>query len=136
MTNGVFIVFDHQHRITEVTQRFERFDQPLVVALVQTDGRFIEHVEHSTQARTDLRSQTNALAFAAGKGGGIAVEREIAEPDRVEKFQPLHDLAAKTVGDQSLRGGRIRSRVPRRSALRSGKRREIGNGQGAHFNRK
>ena len=103
MADGVFIVFDDEHGVAEIAQRFERFDEALVVALMQTDGRFVEHVEHSAQARTDLRGQANALAFAAGERGGIAIEREIAEADGVQKFEPLDNLAAQPLGDQRLR---------------------------------
>src|SRR6202167_6633472 len=71
MANGVFIVLYHQNRITEVTQRLEGLDEPLVVALVQADGWFIEHGEHSAQTRTDLRGQTNALSFSTREAGGI-----------------------------------------------------------------
>ena len=67
MADGVFIVFHHQHGITEVTQRFEGLDQPLVVALVQPDRRFIEHIENPTQTRADLRGQADALSLAAGE---------------------------------------------------------------------
>ncbi len=102
VSNGVFIVFNHQHRVTEVTQRFEGFDQPLVVALVQTDRWFVEHIENSTQPGANLRGQPNALSFAAGKTGGIAIERQIAEADGIEKLQPLDDLAAKPFSDQAL----------------------------------
>ena len=61
-------MFNHQHRITEVTQRFEGFDQPLVVALVQSDGGFIEYVEDTSETGTDLRGQANALTFRRRKG--------------------------------------------------------------------
>ncbi len=113
MADGVFVVFHHQHRITEVTQRFEGFDQPLVVALVQSDGRFIEHIEHSAQPRTDLRGQANTLSFAAGEASGIAVEREITKADGVEKLQPLHYLAAQALGNQPFAAGEFEASARR-----------------------
>ena len=119
MADGVFVVFHHQHRVAEVTQRFERLDQPLVVTLVQTDGGFVQHVQHAAQPRTDLRGQADALAFAAGKRGRVAVQRKIAQPDGIQKLQPLHDLAAQPFGDQRL----ARVKAERRaacSARRSG----------------
>ena len=35
--DGVLVVLDHDHRVAEVAQAFERFQQPVVVALVQAD---------------------------------------------------------------------------------------------------
>src|ERR1700677_554369 len=35
MTDGVFIMLNHEHRVAKITQRLHRFDQPLVVALMQ-----------------------------------------------------------------------------------------------------
>ncbi len=106
-------MLDDEHGVAEIAQRFERRDQPLVVALMQADGGLVEHVEHAAQARTDLRGETDALAFAAGERGRIAVEREIVEPDCVQKFKALDDLAAQAVGDE---------RVARREAEASGRR--------------
>ncbi len=134
MADGVFIVLHHQHGITEVTQRFERLDQPLVVALVQPDRRFIEHIEHSTQARADLRGQADALPLAARERGGIAVQRQIAQPDRVEKLKPFHHFPAQTLGDQPLARRKL-DRAGRLQGLAQGQRREVGNGQATHLDR-
>ena len=48
-------------------QAFERVEQLAVVALVQTDARLVEDVKHAHQRRADLRGETDALIFAAGK---------------------------------------------------------------------
>ena len=98
-------MLDDEDGVAEVAQVLERGDQPLVVALVQADGRLVEHVEHAAQARADLRGEADALAFAAGERGGIAVEREIAEADGVEELEALDDLAAEAVGDERLARG-------------------------------
>ena len=63
----VFVVLDHNHRVTEVTQVNQGAEQALVVALVQADGRLIEHVHHAHQARANLARQTNTLGFTAGE---------------------------------------------------------------------
>ena len=68
--NSFFIVLNHQHGIAEVAEFFKRLQQTAVVAMVQSDGRLIQHVEDSAQLRSDLRSQADALAFAAGKCTG------------------------------------------------------------------
>ena len=99
--NRVLIVLDHQHRVAQVAQIFERGDQALVVALVQADGGLVEHIEHAAQARSDLGGQADALAFAAGERGRAAVKRNVAKAHGVEKFQALDDLALQPVSNRS-----------------------------------
>ena len=56
-------------------------EQPIVVARMQADARFIENVEHADQAAADLAGQADALRFAAGERRGGAVEREVMQAD-------------------------------------------------------
>ena len=58
-------MFDHQHRVAGVAQLLEAVNQPLVVALVESDARLVEDVEDVDQLRADLRGQADALALAA-----------------------------------------------------------------------
>ncbi len=91
----------------------------MIVPLVQADRRFIEHVEHSAQTRTDLRGQANALSFATGEASRIAIQREIAKADGIEKLQPLHHLAAKPLGNESLAVGNSKLRAASRALRRA-----------------
>jgi hypothetical protein len=68
------IVFDHHKRIASRTQHRQRGEQLFVVAGVQANGRLVEHIQHSSQIRTQLRRQPDAPRFAAGKSGGAAAE--------------------------------------------------------------
>ncbi len=65
--DGIFIVLHHDHRIAQVTQTHEGFQQAMVITLMQPDGRLVEHIHHAREARADLRGQANALGLAAGK---------------------------------------------------------------------
>ncbi len=65
--NRVLVMLDHQHGVAQVAQRFQRLQQAIVVAMMQTDRRLIEHVQHAAQLRANLRRQANALAFAAAQ---------------------------------------------------------------------
>ena len=58
----VLIVLHHEHGVAEVAQMAQRVEQLVVVALVQSDGRLVENVEHAHQARADLRREADALA--------------------------------------------------------------------------
>ena len=113
VADGVFVVLDDEDGVAEVAQVFEGGDEALVVALMQADGRLIEDVEHAAQARADLRGEADALAFAAGERGGVAVEREIAEADGVEEFEAFDDLAAEAVGDEGFARGEVEIRMRR-----------------------
>ena len=63
--NGFLIMFDNHHRIAEIAQARQRIKQAGIVALVQSYARLIKHIKHTCEAGADLRSQSNALAFAA-----------------------------------------------------------------------
>ena len=90
--DGVLVVLDNDHRIAEVAQMQQRIEQPLVVALVQADGGFVQHIHHAHQAGADLAGQTDALRLATRQGVGAAVEGEVIQADIDEKAQALADF--------------------------------------------
>ena len=64
------VVLDDDHRVAEIAQPAKRGEQPLVVALVQTDARLVEDVEHAHEPRADLRREPDALRLAARERRG------------------------------------------------------------------
>ena len=90
--DGVLVVLDDDHRIAEVAQVQQGIEQPLVVALVQTDGGLVQHIHHAHQAGADLAGQTDALRLATRQGVGAAVEGEVIQADIDEKAQALADF--------------------------------------------
>ena len=88
----VLVVLDDDHGVADVAQARERAEQALVVALVQADRGFVEHVHHADQARADLRGQADALRFAAGQRVGLAFEGEVIEADVDQEAQALADF--------------------------------------------
>ena len=97
--DGLLVVFDHQNRVAEIAQPRQRGQQALVVALVQADARFVQHVHHAHQPRADLARQPYALRFAPGKGLGAAVQVEIAETHVGHEAQSLRQFAHDALGD-------------------------------------
>ena len=99
---------------------------------MQADGRLIQHIQHAAQARPDLRGETDALPFAAGERGGIALQREVAEPHRAEKFEALHNLAPDALGDKGFarREAEVDGRRERPIQRQRG---EVGDGKAADF---
>ena len=134
-TDRIFIVLHYQHSIAQIAQPRQRLDQPHVVALMQSDRRLIEHIQHSAQPRTNLRGQPNALAFATRQGRRIPIERKITEAHSSQKLQPLDYLFANPLRDQRLARRKLQlSRRCQRPVQR--KRREIADRQPADFHSK
>src|SRR3981081_4065521 len=71
------VMLDHDHRVAEVAQASERRQQALIVALMQADGRLVEHIENARKTGTYLRGEPDALAFAAREGAGPARARQL-----------------------------------------------------------
>ena len=131
LLDGLLIVFDHDQRVAEVTQVVQRFDQAFVVALVQADGRLVEHVHDADQAGADLRGQADALRLAAGKRLGRAGQSQIVEAHVVEEAQAGADLLQHLPRD--LRGGSFElQRVDPCKALLGGHVAHIRNRLAAH----
>ena len=103
----LLVVLDHDHRVAEGPQPLERGDQPVVVALVQTDRRLVEDVEHPDELRADLGREPKPLRLAARERLRRPVELEVADPDVGEERQPLADLLDDPMSDQLLRAGQI-----------------------------
>ena len=70
--HGVFVMLNHNERVAHVAQLSQGFDEAAVIALVQTDGGLIEHVEHADQAGTNLGCEADALRLTAGERTGGA----------------------------------------------------------------
>ena len=50
----VLVMFDHDDAVAEVAQVLQRGQQPFVVALMEADGRLVQHIHHAGETRTDL----------------------------------------------------------------------------------
>ena len=59
----------------------------VVVARVQSDGRFIQNIEHAAQPRADLCGQANALRFAAGKRAAERSRLRYPRPTAIRKLR-------------------------------------------------
>ena len=71
---------------------------------MQADARLVQHVERAGKRRAELRREADTLGFAAGERVGTAVEREVAEADRVEEAQARGDLGQQGADDGFLAG--------------------------------
>ena len=100
--NRLFVVLDDDDGVAEIAQVMQRAEQRAVVALVQSDRRLVEHVEHAGQVRANLRGQPDALPLASRQRRRAAAEREVADADVVEEPQPILNFLEHASGDQVL----------------------------------
>lgn len=92
VADRVLVMFDHDHRIALIAQVHQRAQQPVVVALMQPDGGFVQHIQNAGQAAADLAGQTDALRFAARQGARRARQGQIVQPDIDQKAKPFADF--------------------------------------------
>ena len=102
--DGVFVVFDHHQGVAFVAQFVQSVEQDLIVAGVQADRRFVQHVANALQVAAQLRSQADALSLAAGQGGSAAVQREVAQAHIFQELQTALDFRDQVAGDVGLAG--------------------------------
>ena len=95
-------MLDHDHRVAQAPKPFQRLDQPMVVALMQADRGFVQHVQHADQAGTDLAGKADALGLAAGQRGRPSVQVEVIEADVHQEAEARVDLLEHAFGDQQL----------------------------------
>ena len=106
-------------------RRVRVLDEPVVVALVQPDGRLVEDVEHPDQRRADLRGQADALRLAARERRGPPLEGEVRQAHVPHEPEPRLDLLQDLARD--LAAGPSSSRAPerRRAAVLDGQARDL-----------
>ena len=85
--HGVLVVFDDDECVAQVAQLAQRGQQLFIVALVQTDGRLIQNIQHAHERRADLSREPDALALAAGQCGRRARKRQVLQADALQKLQ-------------------------------------------------
>ena len=102
LEDRVLVVFHHDHGVAEVAKPDERVDESAVVALVQTDRRFVEHVQGADETGTDLAGQANALSLATCKRARRSRQREVVEADVEQEAEACVDLLGDTLGDHPI----------------------------------
>ena len=105
-TDDVGVVLDDEDGVAEVAEVFHDADELGGVAGVEADGGLVEDVEGADEAGAERGGELNALRFAAGEGGGEAVEGEVVEADLLEKVGALADFFKDLAGDFHLGGGK------------------------------
>jgi len=100
----VLVVLHHDQRVAEIAQLDQGVEQAIVVALMQTDARLIQHVEHAGEAGADLGGEADALGFTARERHRRPIEAEVIEAHIQQEFQAQADLAQHQITDLDLAG--------------------------------
>ena len=88
----ILVVLHDDDAVAEIAQVLQRPDQPVVVTLVQSDRRFVQHVHHTGQAGPDLRREADALRLSARERVGGAIQRQVVQSDVDQEMQRASDL--------------------------------------------
>ena len=95
-------MLDHHNRIAEIPQLFQRLQQSSVVARMQSDGRFIQNIEHSSQSSSNLTCQANSLRLTTGQCGKRPAECQIVQTDIDQERQPTCCFGQQVTRDSLL----------------------------------
>ena len=103
-------MLDDHHGITQISQAAQRSEKALVIPLMESDTRLVQHIEDTGKPRSDLCGQTNALGLATGECPAFPIQRQITKADLHKKSQPRSDLPDKIIdnlplGVSELQGG-------------------------------
>lgn len=98
----VLVVLHHDQGVAQVPQLGEGGEQAIVVALVQPDAGFVEHVEHAGEAGADLRGQADPLGLPAGEGHGGPIQAQVIEAHIEQEPQAHPDLPQHQIADLDL----------------------------------
>ena len=52
--DGIFVMLDDDDGIADIAQTLQRCQQPVVIPLMQADGRFVQHIQNAGQSAADL----------------------------------------------------------------------------------
>ena len=75
----LLVVLDHDQGVAQVPHPLKGPEQPLVVALMKTDGGLVQDIEDAHQLRSDLGCQSDPLGLAARESGRGAIQGQVIE---------------------------------------------------------
>ena len=111
--DDIQVVFDHDHAVALFDQGVEDFEQFADVFEVEAGGGLVQNVEGLAGGSAgEFLGELDALGFAAGQGGGLLADFDIAEADfgehrhlvadggdGLEEFHRVLDRHVEHVGD-------------------------------------
>ena len=115
---------DHHQRVAGIAQALHGLDDAVHVARVQSDAGLVEHEHGVDQRGAQRRGQVDALHLAAAERAALAIQRQVADADVAQVFEPRADLVLQQ--RQRLVGGRSMLEGQRERIEENRRRRSIG----------
>ena len=88
----ILVVLHHNDRVAQIAQLLQRVYQPYIIALMQSDTRFIQYIKHIHQLAPYLRSQADTLTLASGQRSRRAAQRQIIQSHIQQESQTRTNL--------------------------------------------
>ncbi|MPN63340.1 hypothetical protein SDC9_211098 [bioreactor metagenome] len=85
-------MFNHQQRITGISEPFQRFQQAVVITLMQADTWLIQNIEYADQPGANLSGQSDPLSFTARQCTRRTVKGQVVQADVDQKAKPGIDF--------------------------------------------
>jgi hypothetical protein len=101
-------VLHHEDAIAARLEPIQRLQEALGVGRMEPDRRLIEDVQYARQMRPELRRKPDPLRLPTRERPHAAIQRQVAEPDLLQKVHALADRPQRTVGH------RPRARIQRK----------------------
>ena len=92
-------MLDDDKGVAQVAQTLQGLDEAGVVALVQSDTRLVQNVEHTDKTGADLSGQTDALRLSSRQRGGPSGQTEVVKADVHQEPEAGVDLRQHAAGD-------------------------------------
>ena len=85
-------MLNNNDRVAEIPELEERLDKLVVIPLVKSDGRLVQHIQHALKACTYLSGKSDPLSLTARESCRRPGERNVFESDIIEELEPRADL--------------------------------------------
>ena len=82
----------HHQRIARIAQALHGHDDAVHVTRMQADAGFVQHKQRVDQRGAQRSRQIDTLHFAARQCAALAVQREVANADIAQVFEPCADF--------------------------------------------
>ncbi len=96
------VMLDHNNRVPQIPETMKVLEESKVVSLMEADARFIQNIQDTHEAGTDLSGQTDPLPLACRKGDRSSVNRQVIQPHVDHEIEPFDDLLENRCGDLSV----------------------------------
>ena len=96
------VVFNHNHRVAYVPEPFQDSYEPVCIAGMKSDARFVQDVHRAHQRAAEGRDKTDSLTFTSGEGAAGPVKCKVGQSDIRHVLKPGDHLIHRLSNDTRL----------------------------------